>query len=284
MISVRSNWPVLLLVDAEIGRKLHRAAHARRHVDERAVGEHRRVERGEEIVGDRHHRAEILLHQIGMLAQRLGDRHEDHAGLGQLLLEGGGDRDGIEHRVDRDPRAAAPSPTLRRRAEQSPARAAECRACRRSRGFPGRSRRATSAPCLLLRRGVVVEVLVVDRAVIDPRPGRLAHGQPAPIGVEPPLQHPLGLVLLGRDEADGVFVQALGGLVGFDIGHEPVLVLVDVDTADLIDGLLYGRHSSLRCGFKDRGLDQSVMVVVARGVASTLRWSLQAAMPRLLLK
>ena len=40
----------VLLVDAEIGRQLHRAAHARRHVDERAVGEHRRVERGEEVV------------------------------------------------------------------------------------------------------------------------------------------------------------------------------------------------------------------------------------------
>jgi hypothetical protein len=31
--------------------------------------------------------------------------------------------------------------------------------------------------------------------------------------------------------------------------------LVDVDTADLVHRLLYGRHSSLRCGFKDRGLD-----------------------------
>ena len=71
----------VLLVDAEIGRELHRAAHARRHVDERAVGEHRRIERGEEIVGHRHHGAEILLHQLGMLAQRLGDRHEDDAGL-----------------------------------------------------------------------------------------------------------------------------------------------------------------------------------------------------------
>ena len=38
----------VLLVDAEIGRQLHRAAHARRHVDERAVGEHRRVERRED--------------------------------------------------------------------------------------------------------------------------------------------------------------------------------------------------------------------------------------------
>ena len=42
----------LLLVDAEVGGKLHRAAHALGHIDERAVGIDRRVERGEEVVGD----------------------------------------------------------------------------------------------------------------------------------------------------------------------------------------------------------------------------------------
>ena len=57
----------VLLIDAEVGRELHRAAHALRHVDKRAVGEHRRVKRGEEIVGDRHHGAEISLHQLRLL-------------------------------------------------------------------------------------------------------------------------------------------------------------------------------------------------------------------------
>ena len=37
-------------VDAEVGRQLHRAAHALRHVHERAVGEHGGVQRREEIV------------------------------------------------------------------------------------------------------------------------------------------------------------------------------------------------------------------------------------------
>ena len=37
-----------------------------------------------------------------MLADRLRDRHEDHAGLLQLLLERGRDRDRIEHGIDRD--------------------------------------------------------------------------------------------------------------------------------------------------------------------------------------
>ena len=117
------------LVDAEIGRQLHRAAHARRHIDERAVGEHRRVQRREEIVGDRHHRAEIFLHQLGILADRFRDRHEDHAGLLQLFLEGGRDRNRIEHRIDRDRCARLPD-ARRRRASRS--RAAECRASRRS--------------------------------------------------------------------------------------------------------------------------------------------------------
>src|SRR6266436_3018920 len=77
------------LVDAEIGRQLHRAANAGRHVDERTVGEYRRVQGREEIVRCRHHGAEIFFDEIGMLADRLRDRHADHAGLLQLLLERG---------------------------------------------------------------------------------------------------------------------------------------------------------------------------------------------------
>ena len=44
-----------------------------------------------------------------MLADRLRDRHENHAGLFQLFLEGCGHRNRIEHRIDRNtrPRAVA---------------------------------------------------------------------------------------------------------------------------------------------------------------------------------
>ena len=72
----------LLLVDAEVGGELHRTAHALRHVDERAVGEHRRVERGVEVVGLRHHRAQILAARAqDARVTRLRDRAEDDAGL-----------------------------------------------------------------------------------------------------------------------------------------------------------------------------------------------------------
>src|SRR5262249_1251855 len=107
----------------------------------------------------------------------------------------------------------------------------------------------------LLRRRVVVDVLVVDLRVLDPCPGRLALGEPVARGFEPPLEHPLGLVLLARDETHRVFGETLRGLLRFDQRLESVFVLVDIDQADPIDRLLHGRHSSLRCGFKARGLD-----------------------------
>ena len=91
-------------VDTEIGGQLHRAAHALGDVYEGAVGKDRRIERGEEIVGHRHHRAEIFPHQLRVIADRFRHRTEDDARFGQLGLEGGGDRNGIEHRVHRNAR------------------------------------------------------------------------------------------------------------------------------------------------------------------------------------
>src|SRR5262245_56850093 len=257
----------IALVDAEIGRQLHRAAHARRHVDERAVGEHRRVECGEEVVGDWHHGAEILFHQLGVLLQGFRDRHEQHTGLGELRLEGGRDRDRIEHGVDRNLAVAVALDHFRVIAVRAVGilhafercdlaqRDAELLVGLEDLGvdFVERLR-----ALLLLGGRVVIDVLIVDRTVLHARPLGLAHGQPAVIGVEPPREHPLGLVLLRRDETDDVLGQAFGGLLGFDQRLEPVLVLIDVDTADLFHRVLYCRHSSLRCGFKDRGLDRSV--------------------------
>ena len=225
----------VLLVDAEIGRQLHRAAHARRHVDERPVREDGRVQRREEVVGHRHDRAEILAHEVRMLADRLGDRHEDHAGLLQLLLEGRGDRDGIEHRVDGDParRLDAGQDFLLAQRNAELLVGLEDLGIDLVEGFRRR---------VHLRRGVVVDLVVVDLVVRHARPVRLLHGQPAAIGVEPPFEHPLRLALLGRDEADHVLGEALRGLLHLDFGLETVLVLINVDRADLLDRLLHRRH------------------------------------------
>src|SRR4029079_18511172 len=61
-----------------------------------------------------------------------------------------------------------------------------------------------------------------------------------------PIEHPLGLFLLARDEANDVLGQAFRSLVGLDVGDEPVLILIDVDAANPLDRLLDGRHSLLR--------------------------------------
>jgi hypothetical protein len=65
-------------VDAEVGRQFHRAAHAGRDVDERAVGEHGRIQRRVEVVAIRRHdAAQVLLDQFRVLLHGLGERAED---------------------------------------------------------------------------------------------------------------------------------------------------------------------------------------------------------------
>src|SRR3546814_1794904 len=42
-------------------------------------------------------------------------------------------------------------------------------------------------------------------------------GQPQPIGLEPPFQHPFRLIFLGRNETDSIFVQAFGRKILLDV-------------------------------------------------------------------
>ena len=257
--------PRVALVDAEIGRQLHRAAHARRDIDERAVGEDGGVQGREEVVGHGHDRAEILPHEVRVFADGLGDRHEDHAGLRQLSLERGGHRDRVEHRVDGDPTLGGDALQHFDLAQGN----SELLVGLQDLGVDlveGHRRRA-------LGRRIVVDVLVIDLVIRDPRPFGLLHGLPALVSVEAPGQHPFGLVLLGRDEADHVLGDALGGLLHLDRGLEPVLVLVEVDRADPVDGFLHCRH----CTSPDLHRRQGPGVF-ARG---WLGWAaLQAACPR----
>ena len=180
-----------------------------------------------------------------MLADRLGDRHEDHAGLLQLLLEGGRDRDRIEHGIDRD----APLAFGAHHAGQHFLLAqgnAELFV-----GFQDfRIDLVERGQFLLLRRRVVIEVLVIDLRIVHARPVRLRHGQPAAIGLQPPLQHPGRFVLLCGNEADGIFREPARGLVGLDKRLKSISILIDVDPADAIDRLLYGSHSILRSRFQ----------------------------------
>ena len=121
------------------------------------------------------------------------------------------DRDAVEHRVDRD--AGQGRALLQRDAEL----------------LVGRQQFGIDlvedfGPGWVLGGGIVGGSLVVDRRDVELRPVRLFHLLPAPEGLQPPVQQPVRLLLLGRDEADGVFVEARGRLIGLDIGDEAVFV------------------------------------------------------------
>src|SRR5262245_64680523 len=52
----------------------------------------------------------------------------------------------------------------------------------------------------------------------------LGHFQPAPVGLEPPLEHEGRLLLLVGDQPDHVFVETAGQGICLDVGDEAVLV------------------------------------------------------------
>src|SRR5690606_10768590 len=91
----------------------------------------------------------------------------------------------------------------------------------------------------LLRGRVVADGLEVDRLDFQVVPGRLRHLQPGPVGLQPELEHPFRLLLLGRETTDDVLVEA--GREGFrlDLRLEAVLVLA---RRELLNGVRRGAH------------------------------------------
>ena len=77
----------VLGVDPEVGLERDVDLHAGRDVDERAAAPDRRVERGELVVLDRDDRAEVLLHEVGMLADRRVGVDEEDAFLLQVFAQ-----------------------------------------------------------------------------------------------------------------------------------------------------------------------------------------------------
>lgn len=77
----------VLRVDAEVGLQRDLDVDVLGHVDERAARPDRRVERGELVVARGDHRAEVLLEELGVLAQRRVGVHEDDALLLQVLAD-----------------------------------------------------------------------------------------------------------------------------------------------------------------------------------------------------
>ena len=208
-------------VDAEIGRQLHRAAHPLGDVAERAVGEDRGIQRRVEVVGVGHDAPEVLFHQFGKVAQRLGDRTEEDALLGQHLPESGLDRHGIHHGIDRDTRQRH---LFLERNAQFVEGAFEfgvdlVHRAKLLFGFGGR---------------VVDDVLKVDRRDHQVGPGRRFQRQPMAVGRHTPLGHPLRLALFGGDQPHDLLRKPLADGLGLDVGGKAVLVFLLSDISQYV--------------------------------------------------
>ena len=213
-------------IDAEVGRELHRATYPLRNVAERAIGEDRSIECCIEVVGMRHDAPQILFHQLGMLFDGLRDGAEDDALLGQRLPEGGLDRYGVHHRIDRHTRQR--HLLFERNAEFVE-------------GTFEFGVYLIHRPELLLGLGccVVDDILKVDFGDVEMGPRRHLHRQPVTIGFQALFEHPLGLPFLRGDSADDLLAESALDKLGLDIGRKTVLILAVGQTLQYIFFVLF---------------------------------------------
>ncbi len=201
--------PRFFRVDAEIGGQLHRATHAFGDIDERPVRKHRGIQAGEKVVRVRHDRPQIFFHQIGVVLHGFGNRRKDNALLGQPVAERRRDGNAVEHSVNGD--AGQHFAFVQRHAKF----------------FIGFHQLRINFRFLVrFRRGVIINVLIVDRRIFNLCPARFRHGQPVAVGFQPEIQQPFGFVFFGRNIADDVFVQPFRRRFRVNIRFKPVMVRV----------------------------------------------------------
>ena len=199
-------------INAEVRTQVHWAAHALRDVAERTVGKDRAVQRGKEIVAVGHHRAEVPLHQLRMLAHRLAEGHEQNAMLRELFLIRGTNGHGINDGINGH---AVHALLLTQRNAQLVVHLQQL-------GIDLVERRQR-----LYRRwgGVVARRLIVDGWVLHVAPVRLAHGEPATEGLQAPVEQPGRLPLFRRDETHRLLRETGRQGLRLEVGGEAVLIL-----------------------------------------------------------
>ena len=206
-------------VDAEVRAELHRAAHAFGDIDEGAVAEDGGVERGEEVVAIGDDAAQVLAHQVGVLADGLADRAEDDALLAELLAERRLDAHRVHHGIDG---CSGQCHALLQRDAQLVEGLHQLRVDFLLSLLP-------LAPCPLPLAGrvsIVGDGLVVNLRHLEVSPSRLLKGQPIAISIQAELQQPVRFSLLLGDEAHDVLRQTLLDDVRLHVGSEAVLVLL----------------------------------------------------------
>ena len=204
-------------IDTEIARQVHRTFHALGYVAERAVREHGRVECGVEVVAHRHHAGEIAAHELGILPYGLGEGAEYYALLGERLAEGRRDAYRIEDRVYRDLPPGLHSgkhlPLV-----QGDAQLVE--------GLHERRIDLRRTVLVALGSGIVYYVLKVYLRQPEMSPAWRRHLLPPAERVQPEVEKPLRLPLLGGNQTDYILVQPLGYVLLLDIRHKTAVVLL----------------------------------------------------------
>src|SRR5690606_13698845 len=79
---------------------------------------------------------------------------------------------------------------------------------------------------------VVADRLEIDGRVAHLGPGGLLHGAEAGVGLEPELEHPIGLALLRGDEADDLLGEAGRRVLLLDLRDEAFFVVPSEDGLD----------------------------------------------------
>ena len=152
-----------------------------------------------------------------MILHRLGKRAENNSYFGELGLESCGHGDAIEHRIHRNAREHLLFGERNAQLFVGP------------QNFRIELVQALQIG-LLLGRGVVRNRLIIDGRVVDVGPFRFGlrffERFPVAEGLQSPFEHEFRLVLLRGDQANNVFVQALGSAILTDIGDESPLVLL----------------------------------------------------------
>ena len=200
-------------VDAEIRTEFHRAAHALRDIDKRAVGKHRRIERGKEIVAIGHDRSEVFLHQFGMLFHRLANRAENHAHFRQFFLERRLHTDRVHNGIDR--RVAAQRKAFFEGNSEFVKRFFEFRV-------------DFSVAFWLLRHRVCIirNPLIINLRQRHVRPVGLFHRQPMAERLQAELQQPFRLVFLRRNQPYNILVQTLFDDFRLNVRRKAELILL----------------------------------------------------------
>ena len=89
-----------LVVDAEVGGKVHRALDSGRDVHEASVTKDCAVECRKIVVASRDHASQVFLDKFGVFLDGVADGAEDDAHFHELLLVARVNTDGVENRID----------------------------------------------------------------------------------------------------------------------------------------------------------------------------------------